>query len=490
MVLQPLYFQDVQIGFVLFEVGPRDWSMYEVLRGEIASVLQGALLVEQEEKRARQLQTVAEVSTATSTILDTAILLQQVVDLTKESFGLYHAHLYLLNEAGDTLVLKAGAGEVGRQMVAQDWSISLAAKQSLVAQAARNRRGKIANKVQADPEWLPNPLLPDTRAELAAPLLAGERVLGVLDVQADEENYFTEDDIRIQSTLAAQIAVALQNARLFEQVAQANTEIQTLNVRLKQENLRMEAELDVSRRLQQMLLPSEEELSQVEGLDIAGFMEPADEVGGDYYDVLRQNGNVKIGIGDVTGHGLESGMVMLMVQTAVRTLLTSQEKDPVRFLDILNQTLHNNIQRMNVDKNLTLALLDYKTSQANQTGQVRVSGQHEQLIVVRQGGQVELQDTLELGFPLGLVPEVTEFVNEMAITLVPGDGVVLYSDGITEAENEVGKFYGLERLCDVVSQHWAKSAEEIKQAVVDDVRQFIGQQTVYDDLTLLVLKQK
>jgi hypothetical protein len=165
MVLQPLYFQDAQIGFVLFEVGPRDWSMYEVLRGEIASVLQGALLVEQEEKRARQLQTVAEVSTATSTILDTAILLQQVVDLTKESFGLYHAHLYLLNEAGDTLVLKAGAGEVGRQMVAQDWSISLAAKQSLVAQAARNRRGKIANKVQADPDWLPNPLLPDTRAE-------------------------------------------------------------------------------------------------------------------------------------------------------------------------------------------------------------------------------------------------------------------------------------------------------------------------------------
>jgi serine phosphatase RsbU (regulator of sigma subunit) len=81
----------------------------------------------------------------------------------------------------------------------------------------------------------------------------------------------------------------------------------------------MSAELAVSRKLQQMLLPKEHELNQIPGLEIAGFMEPATEVGGDYYDVLNHNGNVKIGIGDVTGHGLESGVVMLMTQTATRT---------------------------------------------------------------------------------------------------------------------------------------------------------------------------
>ena len=109
------------------------------------------------------------------------------------------------------------------------------------------------------------------------------------------------------------------------ELGDANREIMALNKQLKAENLRMETELDVARQLQQMLLPREEELQKIEGLDIAGFMKPADEIGGDYYDVLQHNGHVKIGIGDVTGHGLESGIVMLMTQMGVRTLLTSNE---------------------------------------------------------------------------------------------------------------------------------------------------------------------
>ncbi|MBN1888671.1 MAG: response regulator, partial [Thermoflexales bacterium] len=174
-------------------------------------------------------------------------------------------------------------------------------------------------------------------------------------------------------------AQARQLQERAEQLRAANAEVAALNARLQAENLRMEAELEVTRRLQQMLLPGQEELAQVEGLDIAGFMQPADEVGGDYYDVLHQNGRVKIGIGDVTGHGLESGVVMLMVQTAVRTLLTSGLYDPVRFMDVLNRVLCANLQRMGVDKGLSLALLDYEREKQH----VRVSGQHEQIIVLR-----------------------------------------------------------------------------------------------------------
>ncbi len=193
----------------------------------------------------------------------------------------------------------------------------------------------------------------------------------------------------------------------------------------------------------------------IEELDIAGYMEPAEEVGGDYYDALRHNGQLKIGIGDVTGHGLESGVLMLMVQTAVRTLLTSGEKDPVRFMDILNQTLHGNIQRMAVDKSLSLALLDYEQ------GNVKVSGQHEQLMVIRKDGQVELKDTMDLGFPIGLEAGIAQFVNEISIDLQPGDGVVLYSDGFTEAENGAGEFYGLDRLCD--SAHFDRAKENLRR---------------------------
>jgi chromosome partitioning protein len=145
-------------------------------------------------------------------------VMQTVVDLAREAFSLYHSHIYALDEAGRTLVLAAGAGQVGRQMVAQGWEIPLDRKQSLVARAARSRQGVIANDVRLEPDFLPNPLLPDTRAEMAVPILAGERVLGVLDVQSDVPGRFTQEDIAIQTTLAAQVAVALENARLFQQV--------------------------------------------------------------------------------------------------------------------------------------------------------------------------------------------------------------------------------------------------------------------------------
>jgi GAF domain-containing protein len=168
-------------------------------------------------KRASELETVAQVSTAASTILNTGQLLQQVADLTKERFELYHAHIYLLDEDRSMLNLTAGAGDVGRQMVAQGWSIPLEREQSLVARAARDRQGVTSNDVQAEPDFMPNPLLPDTRSELAVPMLVGGRVLGVLDVQAEDIDHFTEEDIRIQTTLAAQIAVALENARLLQQ---------------------------------------------------------------------------------------------------------------------------------------------------------------------------------------------------------------------------------------------------------------------------------
>ncbi len=264
----------------------------------------------------------------------------------------------------------------------------------------------------------------------------------------------------------------------------ANKQILALNDLLKLENLRMSSELDVTRKLQQMILPKDKELALIVGLDIAGFMQPADEVGGDYYDVLQQNGRIKIGIGDVTGHGLESGMLMIMVQTAVRTLLQSEENDPVRFLDILNRTIYGNVQRMSSDKNLTLSLIDYEH------GKLILSGQHEEMIVVRKNGMLERFDTIDLGFPIGLEEEIFDFLSQKHIDLTEGDVVVLYTDGITEAENEERQLYGLERLCEVICQHVDDPAIAIRQAVIADLRSHIGTQKIYDDITLLVLKQR
>lgn len=274
----------------------------------------------------------------------------------------------------------------------------------------------------------------------------------------------------------------------FNQIADAliggNQEITVLNDRLKAENMRMISELDLTRQIQHMLLPKNREIKEIIGLDIAGFMEAAEEVGGNYYDVLQHKGRVKIGMDDVTGHGWESGVLMIMVQTPLPTWLADNEPEQVKILSAINSVIYDHVQRLKFDKNASLALLDY------QQGMLKLSGQHEEMIVVRCNGCVERFDTIDLGFEIGLDAEIAEFFVETSVQLYSGDVVVLYTDGITEAENMDKLLYGLDRLIEVIEINWQRSAAEIRDAVIKDVRSHIGKQKVFDDITLLLFKQK
>jgi sigma-B regulation protein RsbU (phosphoserine phosphatase) len=175
----------------------------------------------------------------------------------------------------------------------------------------------------------------------------------------------------------------------------AKEEISALNALLERENRRLGTELAVAERIQMMVLPLASELAASKDLEIAAYMSAADEVGGDYYDVLEADGRFKIGIGDVTGHGLESGVLMLMVQSVARALQEAGTTDPVKFLVDLNSALFKNIVRTRIDKHLTLAFLDYDGSD------MLISGQHEEVIVVRANGNLERIATMDLGLPEG-----------------------------------------------------------------------------------------
>jgi serine phosphatase RsbU (regulator of sigma subunit) len=259
-------------------------------------------------------------------------------------------------------------------------------------------------------------------------------------------------------------------------------EIRKLHDQLKQENTRMSAELVVAHRLQRMMLPRGEDMRKVANLDICGFMEPATEVGGDYYDVICKDGGVIFGIGDVTGHGLESGVIAIMVQTAVRTLLANGPFESRKFFDVLNRVIYENARRMNCDGNLTLSLLHYEDRL------VTISGQHEEVLVVRGNGVLERHDTLNLGFPLGLEEDISGFIAEASIPLQSGDVMVLYTDGITEAINQAGVMFGIERLSEAIRASYAQPADGIRAAVLGSLRAYIGGQNLLDDISLLVIK--
>jgi PAS domain S-box-containing protein len=259
-------------------------------------------------------------------------------------------------------------------------------------------------------------------------------------------------------------------------------EIKRLNDQLKQENSRMSAELEVTQRLQQMMLPRNEELRRIPNLDVCGFMEPAAEVGGDYYDVVSNDGGVAFAIGDVTGHGLESGVIAIMVQTAVRTLLASGQYESRKFFEVLNRVIYDNVRFLNCDRNLTFSILQYRDEV------VTISGQHEEVLIVRRDGILERHDTLNLGFPLGLEKNISSFIGEARISLVSGDVMVVYTDGITEAVNSMGIAYGLERLSEALKASHKQPAETIREAVLSSLREYIGDQHLLDDISLLVIK--
>ena len=211
---------------------PNIVTLFQAMADQTTFLFENSDLIENVTEHSRaltvftdQLRTAADIARRLGSILDPEQLLQQVVELIRSRFGLYHAHIYVLEEGHNVegkvkreLVVQAGSGEVGRVLRERGHSIPLDAEKSLVARAARAREPMLVADTTLDSDFMPNPLLPQTRSEMAVPLLAGDEVLGVLDVQDDQPHRFAQAERDTFATLAGQISTALQTASLFAQV--------------------------------------------------------------------------------------------------------------------------------------------------------------------------------------------------------------------------------------------------------------------------------
>jgi len=169
----------------------------------------------------KKFEVVMDISQRLSAILDLQALMREVVNITKESFSYYHVHFYMLDEQGENMVVVEGYGQAGEELKRRGHKIALAARQSLVARAVRERNVVCAENVREDPTWMPNPLLPETQCEMAIPVMLGDDVVGVLDVQSERVGGLTDEDEMTLRALANQVAITVHTTRLFAQMQEA-----------------------------------------------------------------------------------------------------------------------------------------------------------------------------------------------------------------------------------------------------------------------------
>jgi serine phosphatase RsbU (regulator of sigma subunit) len=271
-----------------------------------------------------------------------------------------------------------------------------------------------------------------------------------------------------------------------KELSSAGEEILKLNEKLQREKESLGAEVDLARELQQQVLPGPADFAEFGELSIDAWMMPADLVGGDYFDVIPEGRNRGwFAIGDVTGHGLESGVMMLMLRTAVRSVLqTCQGKSPESQYNLVNRVIHEDVERLQADKHMTLSVLHYEGA-----GAFTATGQHQDLLVIRDQDRVETLDTTGLGLPLGLLEDIDDLSARLTIRLRVGQALVLHTNGITEAENTAGQFYGLDRLVAQLGKQARSTPQQIREAVIADVESHLQGQRPQDDMTLLIIKR-
>ena len=336
---------------------------------------------------------------------------------------------------------------------------SIPLDRGLVGAAITEKRVINVPDVRKDPRYYM--VNPETRSEMAVPLLYKGRALGVLDIEHSRAHYFNEDHERAVTTLAGQIAISLENAQLYQRVAQ--------------QEQRLERDLAMAREVQLRLLPPKK--PQNKRAEFAAKFLPARTIGGDLYDFLQYDANRSaVALGDVSGKAAPAALYAALVSGIMRSE-ASMHPSPSQLLRTLNDAL----QERKLDSQY-VTMLYAVWNDENLTLQIANGGSVQPLIC--RGEDV---DTIRAeGFPVGMFPNATW--EEFSIALQPGDSVVFFSDGIPDAQNAAGEMFGNDRLVACVKKNQHKTAAKLAESILADVGRFQGKRDRFDDETVVVLR--
>ena len=432
-------------------------SLLTLMASRLATAIENARLFERVLTQATTLLVLNEVGREASSILDVEKLLRRAAELIKRVIDYQILGILLYDEATQVfrhrLDVKYGQRAQGKRQVSANGGI--------VGAAISTGQPVRVPDVTSDPRYIMVNV--ETRSELAIPMIHKGRVVGVLDLESPQENYFTEDHVQTLSILAANLAVSLENARLYEQLAR--------------DEGRMERELTAAQRLQNALLRPVPDHDY--DLDIAARILSAREVCGDLYDFLPY-GTQQLGValGDVSGKGSAAALYGAVAIGILRSL-SPQKLQPAELLRQLNQLV---CDRRVEDRYMTICFATWQKARHH----LRIANAGQTQPLLWKDGRVE-QLKLE-GFPIGIFDDVA--YDEWSVKLSRGDILVLFSDGLTEAANRDGHFFGAERLCALLEAHRGLSSNKLADRILDEVREFTQGAAIRDDRALVVMKVK
>lgn len=428
------------------------------LLGDADPVPQGLFVAYPEQ--AKTLALLNEVSRELASILDREELLRRIAERVKKIVDYDTFSVMLWNESTQRLESAFGM----RYEEAIPVCMTLPLRAGLSGAAAADRRPVRVDDVLCDARYIPCEAGLPVRSELVIPLLLQERLIGVLDLESIEPKAFTAENERMLATLGSFIAVALENARLYEEV--------------RENQSRLQEDLNTAKEIQQQLLPHG--ARGIPGLDLAATNVSARELGGDFYDFLPYGeGRLAIALGDVSGKGTAAALYGSLAIGTIREIVVDRDCDPACMLALLNQRLHNT----RLDARF-IAMLFGVYDAAHRRLTLANAGSPYPLLL-RDGHVISVR--LE-GVPLGLLP-ATEY-DESVLDLLPGDVVLFASDGILESENASQEEFGLQRLSAVLSSISPDdSARAIAERVLAETDDHSGAGTApHDDRTLVVLR--
>ena len=426
-----------------------------LLAGRLAVAIENARLFERAQTQAETLLLLNEVGREASAILDVEVLLRRAAELVKRVID-YQIMSILLYDSASNFFLQRLAVKYGQSVQGK---LRVAPTEGLIGAAATGRIPVRVPDVTRDFRYIM--VNPETRSELAIPMIHKGAVIGVLDLESPQSNYFTDDHVQTLSILAAQLAVSLENARLYEQLAR--------------DEARMERELLAAQRIQGALLrpvPAEDY-----GVDLAARILSAREVCGDLYDFLRY-GPTRLGfaLGDVSGKGSAAALYGAVAIGILRSM-APQKLFPAELLRQLNQWI---CERRVEGRFMTMCFSTWGKT----TRKLRVANAGQTQPLLLRGGRCEQLNLV--GFPLGIFDDVT--YEEWSVILDPGDILVFHSDGLSEAPDPQGCQFGVPRLSNLIEAHAGLSAGELADRLLGEVQEFTRGAPLQDDRTLLVMK--